>query len=60
MRIKGRNITAEDVVKMKEAEAAGKTRSEIAREIGRDPSLVTRHLGAIRKYRKTDEEPVQS
>ena len=54
------NLTAADVIKMKELEAQGKTRVEIAKEIGRDPSVVTRHLGAARSYTRKPKEEVQS
>ena len=51
------NLTALDVIKMKELESQGKSRVEIAKEIDRDPSVVTRHLGPVRKYTKRANEP---
>ena len=55
------NLRMEDVLKMKELEAAGKSRSEIAKEIQCHQSCVTRHLGAVRSYtpRKKEEEVEQ-
>ena len=54
------NLTALDVIKMKELEAQGFSRMAIAKAIDRDPSVVTRHLGAVRKYTKKPETEEES
>jgi hypothetical protein len=45
------NLTDEDVSKMRELEAAGKSRKEISMAMNVDPASVTRKLGAVRAYR---------
>jgi ribosomal protein S13 len=45
------NLTDEDVNKMRELEAAGKSRKEISMEMNVDPASVTRKLGSVRAYR---------
>ena len=49
--MKRRLITEEIKTKMREMEAAGKTRKEIAEILDIEPPTVTRHLGAVRQYR---------
>lgn len=45
------NLTDEDVNRMRELEAQGKSRKEIGMEMNCDPASVTRKLGAVRQYR---------
>ena len=59
-----KNLTALDVIRMKQLESEGKSRSAIAKEIPCHQSCVTRHLGAARSYTKkvkdeAAETPVQ-
>lgn len=49
--MKRRFVTDEVKNKMRELEAAGKTRKEIAKELNLDAASVTRGLGAVRQYR---------
>ena len=44
------NLTDAEIEEMKCKEAAGMSRKQIADEKGIAPSVVTRRLGAIRKY----------
>lgn len=44
-------VRTTDVTRMKELEAQGKSRKQIADELNLHPSSVTRHLGAVRQYR---------
>lgn len=45
------NLTDADEQQMREMEAAGKTRKQIAEVLQVDPASVTRRLGAVRPYR---------
>ena len=45
------DVTEEEKAKMRELEAEGKSRKEIALIMGRDSPTITRHLGAVRKWR---------
>lgn len=60
-RIRRANISQEEKDRMKQMEAEGKKRAEIAKEIGVNTSVVTRHLGAKRKYgaRLTEAEQAE-
>lgn len=49
--MKRRFITPEMVQQMKQLEAEGKTRREIALALDVDPATITKHLGAVRQYR---------
>ena len=49
------NLSEQEVAKMRELEASGKKRTEIAKEMQIHPSCVTRHLGSSRKQ---EEEPI--
>lgn len=49
--MKRRFVTEEMKAKMRDLEACGKTRKEIARKLDLDAATVTRHLGAVRQYR---------
>jgi DNA-binding CsgD family transcriptional regulator len=44
------NLTTAEVEEMRAKEQGGMTRKQIADEKGIAPSVVTRHLGAVRKY----------
>lgn len=44
------NLTAAEVEEMRAKEQGGMSRKQIADESGVAPSVVTRHLGAVRKY----------
>ena len=46
-----KDLTSEEVEQMKQLEAQGKTRKEIASALGCDASAVTRKLGAVRTYK---------
>lgn len=61
-RIRRANISPEEKERMKQMESDGKKRSEIAKEIGVNTSVVTRHLGAKRKYaaRLKEQEEIAS
>lgn len=48
------NLSEQDVAKMKELEATGMKRTQIAKTMEIHPSCVTRHLGSSRKK---EEEP---
>lgn len=51
MRPRRKDISQEEVETMKRMEAEGKSRKAICLAIGCSPSVVTRHLGAVRQYR---------
>lgn len=46
-----KDLTSEEVEQMKQLEAQGKTRKEIALAMGCNQSVVTRRLGAVRTYK---------
>lgn len=50
-RVKRNLVTDEMKETMRELEAQGKTRKEIAQALGLEPPTITRHLGAVRQYR---------
>ena len=49
--MKRRFVTEQDKKRMRDFEAAGKSRKEIAELMDLDPATVTRHLGPVRPYR---------
>lgn len=49
--VKRRFVTQEMVERMRQLEAQGKTRAEIAEALDVDKGTVTRKLGAVRQYR---------
>lgn len=49
--MKRRFVTPEMVEKMKQYEALGWTRKQIADRMDLEPATVTKHLGAVRQYR---------
>ena len=49
--MKRRFVTEAMRIKMRELEAEGKTRKEIAELLKIEPPTVTRHLGPVRTYR---------
>ena len=55
MRPRRKNLTDEELSKMKQLESEGKTRLEIAAEMQCTPSCVTRRLGTIRPHKKIEE-----
>lgn len=54
-----KNISEDEVSKMKELEAQGLSRSEIAERMQCQPACVTRKLGARRPYRQLRREEPQ-
>lgn len=51
MRTRRRDVKAEEIEQMRAMEAEGKSRKEIGLCFRVSPSVVTRHLGAVRCYR---------
>jgi DNA-binding CsgD family transcriptional regulator len=49
--MKRRFVTEAMRIKMRELEAEGKSRKEIANLLNVEPPTVTRHLGPVRPYR---------
>lgn len=49
--MKRRFVNEDMKSKMRELEAQGKSRAEIAEQLDVDPATVTRHLGPVRVYR---------
>lgn len=52
-----KNLDETEVAKMRELEATGKKRTEIAKEMQIHPSCVTRHLGSSRKPKEEEPQP---
>lgn len=57
-RLRRPNFTEQERQSWREKEAQGIRRSQIAKEAGVDPSVITRQLGAKRKYKKAEPEIV--
>jgi hypothetical protein len=51
------NFTSEEVEQMRQEEAAGKSRRQIAADHNTNPAAVTRRLGAVRPYRQRRRGP---
>lgn len=51
MRTRRKDITPEEIEIMRKMEANGESRKAICLAIGCSPSVVTRHLGAVRQYK---------